>query len=274
MCILHNLSYRFDCGMPQIDGPDVQESKQNLTAQTNPGCFIITSPKYTEETETDYPLLEENANPEGAEWLWSAITVRMYLSLIAVSANQTTKVASISTLQNLTACSGEMSQAIAHFIVRKEGGLLHVKKMLQEEEKEEIRISVSLVKNISRYRELHRDIVNLVLPELVTILPNSDSDSECPIEVTVTICQILVNLSHVSVQNTCAIVNQGALPKIMSISAKNNGFGPTRAGKAACILLHTLWKHTDLRSSYKKAGYRKSDFINSRTVKAVNSTRE
>lgn len=62
----------------------------------------------SQETEEEYPLLEENASPQGAEWLWSAITIRMYLSLIAVSANQHTKEASIGALQNLTACPGEV----------------------------------------------------------------------------------------------------------------------------------------------------------------------
>ncbi|XP_026089659.1 plakophilin-2-like [Carassius auratus] len=278
VCILHNLSYRFDCELPRVDSPVVQQPKQNHKAETsNPGCFILTSPKNTEEAQEvdeDYPLLEENGSPQGVEWLWSAITVRMYLSLIAVSTNQHTKVASIGALQNLTACSGETSQAIGHFIVQKEGGLSQVKKMLQEGEKEEIRISVSLLKNISRYRELHADIVKQVLPELVSILPNSDRSVEQPIEVTVMICHILINLSHASVSNTCAITNQGALPKIISISTKDNGFGPTRAGQAACILLHTLWRHSELHSIFKKAGYRKTDFINNRTVKVVNSVRD
>uniref|UniRef100_A0A9J7ZXH0 Plakophilin 2 n=1 Tax=Cyprinus carpio carpio TaxID=630221 RepID=A0A9J7ZXH0_CYPCA len=276
MCILHNLSYRFDCELPRVDSPVLQQPKQNHNAETsNPGCFILNSPKNTEEeADADYPLLEENGSPHGVEWLWCAITVRMYLSLIAVSTNQHTKEASIGALQNLTACSGEISQAIAHFIVQKEGGLSQVKKMLQEGEKEEIRISVSLLKNISRYRELHKDIVKQVLPELVAVLPNSDRSVEQPIEVTVTICRILINLSHASVPNTCAIINQGALPKIISISTKDSGFGPTRAGEAACILLHTLWRHSELHSSFKKAGYRKTDFINNRTVKAVNSVRD
>lgn len=276
VCILHNLSYRFDCEVPRVDSPVIQQPKQNHNTETsNPGCFILNSPKNSEEeADTDYPLLEEKGSPHGVEWLWSAITVRMYLSLIAVSSNQHTKEASIGALQNLTACSGEMSQAIAHFIVQKEGGLPQVKKMLLEGEKEEIRTSVSLLKNISRYRELHADIVKQVLPELVAILPNSDRSVEQPIDVTVTICHILINLSHVSVLNTTAIINQGALPKIISISSKDNGFGPTRAGQAACILLHTLWRHSELHSSFKKAGYRKTDFINNRTVKAVNSARD
>ncbi|XP_067283207.1 plakophilin-2 [Pseudorasbora parva] len=276
VCILHNLSYRFDCEVPRVDSPVIEQPKQNHNAETsNPGCFILNSPKISEEdADIDYPLLEEKGSPHGVEWLWSAITVRMYLSLIAVSKNQHTKEASIGALQNLTACSGEMSQAIAHFIVHKEGGLSQVKKLLQEGEKEEIRISVSLLKNISRYRELHADIVKQVLPELVAILPNSDRSVEQPIDVTVAICHTLINLSHVSVSNTTAIINQGALPKIISISTKDNGFGPTRAGQAACVLLHTLWRHSELHSSFKKAGYRKTDFINNRTVKAVNSSRD
>ncbi|XP_077090527.1 plakophilin-2 isoform X1 [Siphateles boraxobius] len=276
VCILHNLSYRFECEVARVDSPLIQQPKQNHNAETSsPGCFILNSPKNSEEeADTDYPLLEEKGSPNGVEWLWSAITVRMYLSLIAVSTNQHTKQASIGALQNLTSCSGEMSQAIAHFIVHKEGGLSQVKKMLQEGEKEEIRISVSLLKNISRYRELHADIVKQVLPDLVAILPNTDQSVEQPIEVTVTIFHILINLSNASVLNTTAIINQGALPKIISISTKDNGFGPTRAGQAACVLLHRLWRHSELHSSFKKAGYRKNDFINNRTVKAVNSARD
>ncbi|XP_050964398.1 plakophilin-2 [Labeo rohita] len=278
VCILHNLSYRFDCELPCVDSPVEQQPKQNHNGETsNPGCFILNSPKNADETQGAdevYPLLEENGSPHGVEWLWSAITVRMYLSLIAVSTNQHTKEASVGALQNLTASSGETSQAIAHFIVQKEGGLSQVKKMLQEGEKEEIRISVSLLKNISRYRELHADIVKQVLPELVAILPNSDRNVEQPIDITVMICHILINLSHASIPNTRAIINQGALPKIISISTKDNGFGPTRAGQAACILLHTLWRHSELHSSFRKAGYRKADFVNNRTVKAVNSFRD
>lgn len=30
--------------------------------------------------------------------------------------------------------------------------------------------------------------------------------------------------------------------------------GPTRAGQAACILLHTMWNHNELHSVYKKVG--------------------
>lgn len=135
---------------------------------------------------------------------------------------------------------------------------------------------MSLLKNISRYQELHADIgelplynnihnnstwlcqaegwintwfmnistVKQVLPELVAILPNSDRSVEQPIEVTVTICHILINLSHASVSNTSAIINQGALPKIISISTKDNGYGfifrKTRFSVMWCIIKLTI----------------------------------
>lgn len=29
-------------------------------------------------------------------------------------------------------------------------------------------------------------------------------------------------------------------------------FGPTRAGQAACILLHSMWSHSELHRAYRK----------------------
>lgn len=52
------------------------------------------------------PLLEENSNPRGSEWLWSTIGVRMYLSLLARSARPATQEAALGALQNITAGSG------------------------------------------------------------------------------------------------------------------------------------------------------------------------
>lgn len=52
------------------------------------------------------PLLEEKSNPRGAEWLWSTITVRMYLSLLARSVRHGTREAALGALQNITAGTG------------------------------------------------------------------------------------------------------------------------------------------------------------------------
>lgn len=56
--------------------------------------------------EEHCPLLEEKSNPQGIEWLWSTITVRMYLSLLARSVRQGTQEAALGALQNITAGNG------------------------------------------------------------------------------------------------------------------------------------------------------------------------
>lgn len=47
---------------------------------------------------------------------------------------------------------------MAHTIVQREGGLQQVKKVLQDGEDEVKRASMCLLKNMSRYKELHSDI--------------------------------------------------------------------------------------------------------------------
>ncbi|XP_053541981.1 plakophilin-2 isoform X2 [Ictalurus punctatus] len=273
VCILHNLTYQFECEVPETFKPVLHESRQSAAAETKrPGCLVLRNAKLSDAddySESDRPLLEEKCNPYGVEWLWSSITVRMYLSLLAIGNRQLTQEASIGALQNLTAGNRGVSQAMAHTIVQREGGLQQVKKVLQEGAEDVKRASVCLLKNLSRYKELHSDIIKEVLPELVTMLHASDTAQ--PVEVT-TVCQILNNLSQVSVQNARTVLNNGVLPRIIQISSKER-HGSTKVGQAASLLLHTLWTHSELHGSYKKAGYRKTDFINNRTVKAVNSAR-
>ncbi|XP_031169469.1 plakophilin-2 isoform X1 [Sander lucioperca] len=272
VCILHNLSYQIEAELPKRYTLDLRESRQNLAPkQKAVGCFAYRSAKITEHLERQCPLLEEKANPRGMEWLWSTITIRMYLSLMARSVRQYTQEAAIGALQNITAGKGAVSEAIAFTIVQRENGLQHVKKMLEEGESNVKRTAISLIKNLSRYQKLHPDIVKQGLSELVWMLPNDDTGTEQPTEVTASLCHTLINLCQSDRQHVRAIVNRGALPKIINISSKDNGHGPTRAGQAACILLHTMWKHSDLHGAYKKGGYRKVDFINARTTKAVNS---
>ncbi|XP_029318112.1 plakophilin-2 isoform X2 [Cottoperca gobio] len=275
VCILHNLSYQIEAELPKKYATDLRESLQNLAPQEKAvGCFAHRSAKIPQNLERQCPLLEEKANPRGIEWLWSSITIRMYLSLLARSVRHYTQEAAIGALQNITAGSGAVTESIAFTIVQRENGLQHVKKMIEEGESDVKRMAISLVKNLSRYQELHPDIVKQVLPEVVEMLPNDDTGTDLPTEVTATLCNTLVNLSQCDTQHVRAVFNQGALPKIINISSKDNGYGPTRAGQAACVLLHTMWKHSDLHGAYKKCGYRKADFINARTTKAVNSGRD
>uniref|UniRef100_UPI0037E962C8 plakophilin-2 n=1 Tax=Semicossyphus pulcher TaxID=241346 RepID=UPI0037E962C8 len=272
VCILHNLSYQMEAELPKKYTRDLHESRQNLAPKPKPvGCFAYRSVKITEHLERHCPLLEEKANPRGIEWLWSAITIRMYLSLMARSVRHQTQEAAIGALQNITAGNGAAAEAITFTIVNRENGLQHIKKMLEEGESDVKRTAISLIKNLSRYQELHPDIVIQVLPDVVRMLPHDDSSTDLPTELTASLLHILINLSQSNTQNIRALVNQGALPRIVNISSKDNGFGPTRAGQTACVLLHAMWKQSDLHATYKRFGYRKADFINARTTKAVNS---
>ncbi|XP_042156369.1 plakophilin-2-like [Oncorhynchus tshawytscha] len=167
------------------------------------------------------------------EWLWSAITVRMYLSIMAHSICPYTQEAAIGALQNITAGNGLVSQAIVHTIVQRESGLLQAMKMLQEGGMVVKKTAVSLRCNISRYRELHAHIVKQLLPQLVVMLPNSDTSTDLPTEVTVSLCHILINLSQDETQHVRAIVNHGALPKIINISAKDSLVPPGLARQPA-----------------------------------------
>ncbi|XP_026866744.2 plakophilin-2 [Electrophorus electricus] len=277
VCILHNLTYQYESEIPEMLMPALREPRQSLAIEPQThGCFSVKSPKITEaqsHSESDCPLLENNGNPRGVEWLWSAITIRMYLSLVAVSNRRLTQEAAIGAMQNLTAGNKGVSQAMAHIIVTREGGLQQVKKVLHEGEEGVRRASVYLVKNLSRNKDLHPDIIKQVLPELVPILPASDLKSEPAAEVT-SVCHILNNLSQASVQSARAILNHGVLPRVIGLSAGHHRYGPTSCCQAASVLLHTLWRHSELHSSYRKAGYRKTDFINTRTMKAVSSTRD
>lgn len=62
-----------------------------------------------------------------------------------------------------------------------------------------------------------------VLPEVVGMLPNDDTGADLPTEVTASLCHILNNLSQSDRQHVRAIVNEGALPKVINISSKDNG---------------------------------------------------
>ncbi|XP_074554557.1 plakophilin-2 isoform X2 [Halichoeres trimaculatus] len=274
VCILHNLSYQMEAELPNKYARELGESRQNLAPKPKPvGCFAYRSTKITEELERHCPLLEDKANPHGVEWLWSTIIIRMYLSLMARSVRPQTQEAAIGALQNITAGNGAVAEAIT-FTIQRENGLQQIKKMLEEGETDVKKTSISLIKNLSRYQELHPDIVNQVLPEVVRMLPHDDTGTDLPTDLTASLLHILINLSHNDMQHIRAIVNQGALPRIISISSIDNGFGPTRAGQAACVLLHTMWKRSELHAAYRKCGYRKTDFINQRTNKAVNSGRD
>ncbi|XP_030576298.1 plakophilin-2 [Archocentrus centrarchus] len=263
--ILHNLSYQIESELPQKCAQVPRESRQDLDTEPKTyGCFSYRSAKITEHTEHQLPLLEKNTNPHGIEWLWSPITVRMYMSLVACSTCDFTKFAAVGALHNITAGNGAISKALAFTIVLEEYGLLQIKKMLKSEQSGLEKAAVFLIKNLSRNHELHLPIANQVLPEVVKMLPNSDTSTDS--EMTTSLCQILTYLSQNHLENVEKIIKLKCLQRIINISKTENG-----ASQAACILLHAIWKHTELHGTLRKNGFKRSDFVNARITKAVNS---
>ncbi|KAJ8261631.1 hypothetical protein GJAV_G00156500 [Gymnothorax javanicus] len=271
VCILHNLTYQMEAELPEKYIIDVAEPRKGpVTKNKTPGCFGMRSTKVLEQREKAGPLLEEKSNPRGVEWLWSPITVRMYLSIMARSSRRYSKEAALGALQNVTSGNGAVSHAMACTIVKKEGGLQQVKTLLQEDEPAVKKTAVALVRNLSHFQELHGDIVKHVLPELVDMFPEPNEEDEVPAEVTVSLCNIILNVCQSESSNAKALLNQGGIKKLIAISGRDFGNAPSRESQAASVLLHTLWRHTDLHGAYKRAGYKKPAFINSRTTKAVN----
>lgn len=104
------------------------------------------------------------------------------------------------------------------------------------------------------------------------MLPGNDGPADAT---AVSVCLILNHLSLSNRQHVGAIVKEGALPRIVGISRRDGGSvgathsstclsaqfldcfnflrnGPSRAGQAARVLLHTMWKYSDLHGTYRK----------------------
>ncbi|XP_019371000.1 PREDICTED: plakophilin-2 isoform X2 [Gavialis gangeticus] len=270
VCILHNLSYQLESELPSSYSQHIYMQRRSIPIyEKKLGCFGIRSRK-VKEKQQDTPLPEEKSNPKGVESLWHSTLIRIYLSLIAKSTRNYTQEASLGALQNLTAGTGLMPFAVSQTIVRKANGLPSIRNMLHVTYPVVKKTAVSLLRNLSRNLSLQNEIAREVLPDLVSILPDSvPNPDEVVSDTTASICYTLYNLTQNNSQNARVLLNTDGLPKIMNISISDS-----KAGKAASVLLYSLWLHTDLHNAYKKAEFKKTDFINNRTTKAYNSLKD
>ncbi|MBZ3873461.1 Plakophilin-2 [Sciurus carolinensis] len=274
VCILHNLSYQLEAELPEKYSQSIYIQNRNIQTDNNKsiGCFGSRSRKVKEQYQ-DVPMPEEKSNPKGVEWLWHSIVIRMYLSLIAKSIRNYTQEASLGALQNLTAGSGPMPTSVAQTVVQKENGLQHTRKMLHVGDPSVKKTAVSLLRNLSRNLSLQNEIAKETLPDLVSIIPDTVPSNDLLIETTTSACYTLNNIIQNSYQNARDLLNTGGLQKIMTISA-GDAYAPSKASKAASVLLYSLWAHTELHNAYKKAQFKKTDFVNSRTAKAYHSLKD
>ncbi|XP_007941380.1 plakophilin-2 [Orycteropus afer afer] len=274
VCILHNLSYQLEAELPEKYSQSIYIQNRNIQTDNNKsiGCFGSRSRKVKEQYQ-DMPMPEEKSNPKGVEWLWHSIVIRMYLSLIAKSVRNYTQEASLGALQNLTAGSGPMPTSVAQTVVQKENGLQHTRKMLHIGDPNVKKTAVSLLRNLSRNLSLQNEIAKETLPDLVSIIPDTLPTTDLLTETTASACYTLNNIIQNSYQNARDLLNTGGLQKIMTISA-GDAYTLNKASKAASVLLYSLWTHTELHNSYKKAQFKKTDFVNSRTAKAYHSLKD
>ncbi|XP_031526377.2 plakophilin-2 [Vicugna pacos] len=274
VCILHNLSYQLEAELPEKYSQSIYIQNRTIQADSNRsvGCFGSRSRKVKEQYQ-DMPMPEEKSNPKGVEWLWHSIVIRMYLSLIAKSGRNYTQEASLGALQNLTAGSGPMPASVAQTVVQKENGLHHTRKMLHVGDPSVKKTAVSLLRNLSRNLSLQNEIAKETLPDLVSIIPDTVPSTDLLIETTASACYTLNNVIQNSYQNARDLLNTGGLQKIMTISAGDIS-ASNKASKAASVLLYSLWSHAELHSAYKKAQFKKTDFVNSRTAKAFHSLKD
>ncbi|TFK01527.1 E3 ubiquitin-protein ligase RNF167-like protein [Platysternon megacephalum] len=273
VCILHNLSYQLESELPSSYAQNIYiERKNTPTNDKSLGCFGTRSRK-AKVKQQDTLLPEEKSSPKGVELLWHSTLIRIYLSLIAKSTRNYTQEASLGALQNLTAGSGPMPFSAAHTVVQKANGLQSIRFMLHVSNPSIRRTAVSLLRNLSHNASLQSEIARNVLSDLVSLLPDSVQGSEVTNETTASVCYTLYNLTQNSSQNARLLLNTDGLPKIMAISMSDSNM-LSKASKAASVLLYSLWSHTDLHSAYKKAQFKKIDFVNARTTRAYNSLKD
>ncbi|XP_063110604.1 plakophilin-2 isoform X2 [Cavia porcellus] len=274
VCTLHNLSYQLEAELPEKYSQNIYIQNRNIQTDNSKsiGCFGSRSRKVKEQYQ-DAPMPEEKSNPKGVEWLWHSIVIRMYLSLIAKSVRNYTQEASLGALQNLTAGSGPMPTSVAQTVVQKESGLQHTRKMLHIGDPSVRKTAVSLLRNLSRNLSLQNEIAKETLPDLVSIIPDTVPTTDLQVETTASACYTLNNITQNSYQHARDLLSTGGLHKIMAISA-GDAYAPSKATKAASVLLYSLWGHTELHNAYKKAQFKKTDFVNSRTAKAYHSLKD
>ncbi|NXS32261.1 PKP2 protein, partial [Pomatostomus ruficeps] len=251
VCILHNLSYQLEIELPESYAQSIYMQRRNIPgSDKTPGCFGTRSRK-VKEKQQDTPLPEEKSSPKGVESLWHSTLIRIYLSLIAKSTRNYTQEASLGALQNLTAGAGPMPLAVAQTVVQKASGLPSIRAMLHSSHAAVRRTAVSLLRNLARNPSLQGDIAREVLPDLVSLLPESVPGSAVAADTTASVCYTLLSLTQRSSANARLLLAAHGLPRLLALSMNDSNMY-SKASRAASVLLYSLWSHTDLHSAYKK----------------------
>ncbi|XP_072123464.1 plakophilin-2-like isoform X1 [Mobula birostris] len=271
-CVLHNLAFQLEHELPSAYMESLGWKSDSSAQQKSAGCFGARSSKLKEEGLVNSACIEEKRNPQGVEWLWHSLVVRMYLSLITRSSRTCTQEASLGALQNLTANSGVMGYTITEVITTKENGIQHLRRTAHSKDLGVQKATISLLRNMARNPRVHDQLVKLIMPDLISILPEADASPDINDDTAALTCQVLYNLVQNNAEHAHSLAHDG-LAKIIALSRRGQNT-PSKAGRSASNLLYTLWLFRDLHSVYKKAGFTKSDFINNHTTKVYHTLRD
>ncbi|PIO31663.1 hypothetical protein AB205_0172850 [Aquarana catesbeiana] len=109
-----------------------------------------------------------------------------------------------------------------------------------------------------------------LMPDLVRTLPDSVPESNIANDTTASLCYVLNSLISSNSQNARLLLQNGGIRKLINLSSRDGAMG-SKAGKAASLVLYNMWSHQELHSAYKKATFKKGDFVNPKTSKAYHS---
>ncbi|KAM9705171.1 plakophilin-2 [Menidia menidia] len=268
VCILHNMTFQVEEDYLRQYIQQHTVSNQNLASEsTSVGCFPYRSAKISKDLQHEHHQLENKSSPKGVEWLWSPISVRMFLSVMACSKILDTRLAAIGALQNITAGQQAMSKAMAMAIVKQEKGLELVKEILMGGVDQEVATTIRLIRNLSNHQETYHAIGDILLPKVVEMLPIDDKNTLFS-EAT-SFFYILLNLIQRDKQYIKPLISNNSLTEIIRFANLYEGCGRINSVQVACVLLHKMWDYTDFHETFRTKNTKKSDFINPTTAKAV-----
>ncbi|XP_059834552.1 plakophilin-2-like isoform X2 [Hypanus sabinus] len=168
-CVLHNLAFQLEHELPSAYVESLGWRNDSSAQQKSAGCFGARSNKLKEERMVSSACIEEKRNPQGVEWLWHSLVVRMYLSLIARSSHTCTQEASLGALQNLTANSGVMGYTITEIITTKENGIQHLRRTLHSKDLGVQKATISLLRNMARNPRVHDQLEDSIEASSLTL---------------------------------------------------------------------------------------------------------
>uniref|UniRef100_A0A096MA30 Plakophilin 2 n=1 Tax=Poecilia formosa TaxID=48698 RepID=A0A096MA30_POEFO len=203
VCILQNLTYEAEEDWIRQTTKNTEETQKNTTPkEMTCSCFprrranleeVITS-----LLKTVCVSGKNNEDPLGVKWLWSGQLVRAYLSLLACSTNKMTLQATMGALQNLTVRKGEISESVAR-IIAEEKGPRKITAVLEKNITLK-KPALLLMRNLSRFPELHPSICNSTLLTFELQSSRTYISAEESAELMPILCRILVNLSKNNVE--------------------------------------------------------------------------